>query len=75
MTIRSTFTTSTCLAAMLIASLAFLGTVSSAGAESGFRSFQPRHPPIARIPTGPDKPLKPCLVLPHIPCGFHPGGH
>jgi hypothetical protein len=62
MTIRSIFKTSTSLAALLALSL--LSTIGGAEAESGIRSYQPRHPPIARIPTGPDKMKMPCVRMP-----------
>lgn len=64
MTIRSTFKTSTHLAATLVASVALLAAAGSAQAGNG-RGFSQSQ--IARIPTGPNKFLPPrlCAHFPH----------
>jgi hypothetical protein len=76
MTIRSVFNTST-LAAVFAGSLTLLAAGGGAHAGSGFRGFHHYQPPIARIPTGPYKPITPhpCSPLPHTPCGWTPVGH
>ncbi len=78
MTIRSMFKTSTISTTILLASLVVLAARGDAQAGNTMHGFHHDSPPIARIPTGPNKALPYRFCTPHLGCTGDPphfGGH